>query len=168
MASVSAERDDPPEGPDLTFFCTVLENKSTLLKNLSNGQYQHLLTIHNDIIDKSVRSHQGFIVESYSESSTRGGTRLHDYFCVFGDVYNAVRCSLAVQEALHSAQWPPFYFELEKSEKLVYKGRPHGNEVYLPTPLVVYSFVLYVAGNALYVEYPLTLSMCPFAAHIPL
>ncbi|ETO27927.1 hypothetical protein RFI_09205 [Reticulomyxa filosa] len=108
----------PPTGPDLTFMCTCIENKTALSNGLSDAQMTELMAIHNDIIVSNVKKYHGFVIEK----GTIG--KVYDFFVVFGDVCNALDCAVAIQQALQFAPWPSFYFNFEETGKLQYVGKP--------------------------------------------
>ncbi|ETO26268.1 hypothetical protein RFI_10869, partial [Reticulomyxa filosa] len=108
----------PPKGPDLTFLSTCIENKQQLSSGLSNEQMTRLMSIHDEVIEKSVTVWNGFVVEKSTQE------QLYDYLIVFGDVHKAVQCAIAIQENLFSASWPSFYFEYEHSQNIQYAGQP--------------------------------------------
>jgi len=105
-----------PSGPDLTFICMRIENRSVLQSSLSPQQYTHLLDVFRSILTDALQQYRGFSIEQHSEN-------VYDAFVVFDDVYNAVRCAIHIQTQLHTYQWPQFYYELEQhSQRMAYVG----------------------------------------------
>merc|ERR1712154_127343 len=93
----------PPQGPDLTFLCTKVEQREMFKDNLNENQYDELMQIHNGIWLEALRCFNGHCIEQNE----------FNLFTVFGDVYDGIRCAINIQKNLNSYNWPNYLYEVE-------------------------------------------------------
>lgn len=74
-----------------------------------------LMHMHDTIVTHACQLYGGYIAEHHKQ-------HIFDFFLVFDNICDAVRCAINIQCALNEEQWPAFYQEFEKSQNLKYNG----------------------------------------------
>ena len=106
----------PPTGPDVTFLCLRIENRSVLQDILNPNEYVKIQQIFKEILTISLERNTGHCAEHLDG-------HIFDALCVFSDVYHALRCAIHIQSELHHFQWPSFYYDAERdAQRMTYVG----------------------------------------------
>eukprot|EP01084_Bolivina_argentea_P294687 507132_1 len=114
----------PPSGPDLTFVCMRIENRTILQNSLSDTEFMQLMQIHNAIMLDGLKHFNGHCIEQFNG-------HVYDVLTVFNDVYDAIRCAINIQKELNNYKWPIFYYKLEKeSNQMQYVGKSRNKNAF--------------------------------------